>query len=152
MSGRISSYSGAMQMASLIQTMTGRLNQLVNEVASGQVANPAGAMGTSAALLYQLHAQSDQQTGLQTSIGLVSQRLDVAQSVMSNIGTTAQTITSAALSTQANGVGSITDSAASGLAAQAQAAMQQVLGQLNTTYAGSALFNGNSTASPMQAA
>jgi flagellar hook-associated protein 3 FlgL len=152
MSGRISSYSGAMQMDSLIQTMTGRLNQLVNEVASGQVANPAGAMGTSAALLYQLHTESDQQTELQTSIGLVSQRLDVVQSVMSDIGTTAQTVSSAALATQANGVGTITDSATSGLAAQAQAAVQQVLGQLNTTYAGSALFNGNSTEPPMKTA
>ncbi|PPQ27618.1 flagellin [Rhodopila globiformis] len=152
MSGRISSYSGFMQMDPLIQNMTGKLNQLVNEVASGQVANPAGAMGTSAALLYQLHFQSDQQTELQTSVGLVANKLDTVQSAMSNMASTAQTITNAALSTQSNGIGTITASAASGLAAQAQAALQQVIGDLNTSYAGSALFNGNSTASPMQAA
>jgi flagellar hook-associated protein 3 FlgL len=86
MSGRVSSYSGPMQMDSLIQTMTGQLKQLANEISSGQKANPAGAMGTSAALLYQLHAQSDQETVLQTSIGLASQRLDTVQTVMSSIG------------------------------------------------------------------
>src|SRR5690348_15058408 len=123
MFGRISSYSNTMGMASLIQTMTGKLNRLVNEVASGQVANPASAMGTSASLLYQLHTQYDQQTQLQTSIGLISQRLDVVQSVMSNIGSAAQLVVNAAIQAQANGVGTITNSAAAGLAAQAQAAL-----------------------------
>ncbi|OYV37574.1 MAG: hypothetical protein B7Z80_12450 [Rhodospirillales bacterium 20-64-7] len=152
MSGRISSYSGTMQMDSLIQTMTGKLNKLVNEAASGQVANPAGAMGTSAALLYQLHTQSDQQTGLQTSIGLVATRLDTAQTVMSSIGSLAQTVSTAALQTQSVGTGTLGAPAASTLAQQAQSAMQQILGQMNTTYAGSALFAGDSTQPPMQTA
>lgn len=152
MSGRVSSYSGPMQMDSLIQTMTGQLNQLAGEISSGQKANPAGSMGTSAALLYQLHAQSDQETVLQTSIGLASQRLDTVQTVMSSIGSIAQSVSDAGLATQSDGVGTISDPSADTLAEQAQSAMQQILGQLNTTYAGSTLFAGDNTAAPMQAA
>jgi flagellar hook-associated protein 3 FlgL len=152
MSGRVSSYSGPMQMDSLIQTMTGQLNQLTNEIASGQNANPAGSMGTSAALLYQLHAQSDQETELQTSIGMASQQLDTVQTVMTSLGSIAQTVSNAGLATQINGVGTIATTSAVSLAQQAQSSMQQILGQLNTTYAGSALFAGDNTAPPMQAA
>jgi flagellar hook-associated protein 3 FlgL len=151
MSGRVSSYSGPMQMDSLIQTMTGRLNQLANEVASNQKTNPAGSMGSGASLLYQLHTQSDQATALQTSIGMASQRLDTVQTVMSSIGSIAQTVANAGQDSQLNGVGNISAASTTSLAQQAQSAMQQILGQLNTAYAGSPLFAGNSTVSPMQA-
>lgn len=150
MSDRVSSYSGMMQMDTLIQSMTTRLNGLVNEVASGQVANPAQAMGSSASLLYQLHMQSDQETTLQTSIGVASQQLDTVQTVMGSIGSLAQSVSDAGMQAQQDGTGTISGNSASMLAEQAQTAMEQVLGQLNTTYAGSALFAGESTQPPMQ--
>jgi flagellar hook-associated protein 3 FlgL len=152
MSGRISSYAGPMEMDSLIQTMTGKLNQLVAEVSSGKVANPAQTMGTSASLLYQLHAEFDQQTELQTSVGVASQRLDAVQSVLSGIGSIAQNVSNTGFETEANGTNNVSDSGATTLAEQAQGAMQQILGQMNTTYAGSPLFAGNGTQVPMQAA
>src|ERR1700733_14570668 len=120
MSGRVSSYSGPMQMDSLIQAMTGRLNQLANEISSGQKTDPAGAMGSGASLLYQLHAQSDQATVLQTSVGLASQRLDTVQTVMTSIASIAQTVASAGQNAQMNGVGNISAASASSLAQQAQ--------------------------------
>ncbi len=152
MSGRVSSYSGATQMEALIQTMTSRLNQVANEIASGQKTNPAGSMGTSAALLYQLHAQSDQETVLQTTINLASQRLDTVQTVMSSVGSIAHSISNAGLEIQSQSAGTLSDASVNSLAQQAQSAMQQALGQLNTTYAGSALFAGDSATSPMLAA
>jgi flagellar hook-associated protein 3 FlgL len=152
MSDRVSSYSGSLQIDSLIQSMTSRMNQLVNEVASGQVTNPAASMGTSAALLYQLHTQSDQQTVLQSSVGTAAQRLDTIQTVMSSIGSIAQSVSGDAATAQSNGAATMSNTSASFLAAQAQNAMQQVLGQLNTAYAGGALFAGDSTLPPMQQA
>lgn len=150
MSDRVSSYSGMSQMDSLIDAMTSQLNGMVNEVASGEVTNPAQTMGTSASLLYQLQAQSTQETTLQTSIGVASQQLDTVQAVMGSIGSLAQSVSDAGMQAQEDGTGTISGSSATLLAEQAQTAMEQVLGQLNTTYAGSALFAGDSTNPPMQ--
>jgi flagellar hook-associated protein 3 FlgL len=152
MSDRVTSYSNSMQIDSFMQALQDRMTNLVGEVSSGQKADPAGAMGTSAALLYQLHTQSDQQTVLQTSIGLASQRMDTIQSVMTSIGSLAQGVSGDVSTAQINGVGTMTDAGAGTLAQEAQSAMQQVLSQLNTTFTGSALFAGDSAAPPMQTA
>jgi flagellar hook-associated protein 3 FlgL len=151
MSGRVSSYSGPMQMDSLIQTMTSRLNQIANEIASGQKTNPAGSLGTSASLLYQLHIQTDQATALQTSMGVASQRLDTVQTVLSSIASVTEAVSGAGHDAQLNGTGNISAGEATTLAQQAQSAIDQMLGQLNTTFAGSQLFAGDSTDAPMQA-
>jgi flagellar hook-associated protein 3 FlgL len=152
MSDRVTSYSNSMQIDSFIQAMQGRMTTLVGEVSSGQKADPVGSMGSSAALLYQLHTQSDQQNVLQTSIGLASQKMDTIQSVLTGIGSLTQAVSGDVSTAQINGLGTMTDAGAGTLAQQALSTMQQVLGQLNTTYAGSALFAGDSAVPPMQTA
>jgi len=127
MSDRVSTYSGPQEMASLIQTMTSELNAKVNEVSSGVVANPAAAMGTSAALLYQLNTQSNTQTLLQTTVGSASNSLDVVQSVLASINTVGQTASNAAQTVQS--AGAITDETSQTVADAANSAIQSVLTQ-----------------------
>jgi flagellar hook-associated protein 3 FlgL len=138
-----------MQMDYLIQGLTGHLNQLAAEVSSGVKTNPAASMGTSAALLYQLNTQSDQETVLQTTIATASSNLDAVQNVMTSISSIAQAASADGAAAQTTGTSTVSSSAVSLLAGQAQNALQQVLGQLNTAYTGSALFAGNSTVPPM---
>ena len=143
---RISSYGPMLQTNYQIQSMQTQLNQIANEVASGRKTNSLGPLGSKAALLYQLHAQSDQQTALQTTVTTALQRLEATQSAMSSIGLTTQTIATQVL----NDTGT-TAIAPSVIATEAQNAMAQVVSQLNTQYAGSSLFAGDATsAAPMQ--
>jgi flagellar hook-associated protein 3 FlgL len=100
-------------------------------------------MGTSAALLYQLQTQSDQQTALQTAATTAGHRMDTMQSALSSIATTLHTVASSAQSWTSGmpeGLGVI--------ASQASHAMAQVAGLLNTSYAGGALFAGDTGTTP----
>jgi flagellar basal body rod protein FlgB len=142
---RIAMFAGSTERNYMIQSMQTQLNQLTNEISSGQKADPAASMGTSAALLYQLHLQADDQNVLQTSVTMASQRLDTIQTVLTRIGSTAQTMFTTSLSTASS-----TGSGPSIVAGQAKDALAQILGQLNTTSAGSAVFAGDSSAPPMQ--
>jgi flagellar hook-associated protein 3 FlgL len=145
---RISSYGGAISLGYRINTMQSQLNQLVAEESSGQKTNPAASMGTSAALLYQLQSQSDQQTGLQTALTLSSQRLDTAQTALTSLASTVQTVALAAQGITAGG-----DSGLSAVGSQATSTISQVLSLLNTGFLGAGVFGGNSgVANPMKAA
>lgn len=148
MSGRISSFGSSYDRMFQVQAMDSQLNLLMGEISSGQKANPTSSLGSSASLLYQLHAQSDQQAELQTSITTASSRLDTVQTALGGIASVAQTLSTAALSTSSPG--STTDATLSVLAGQAQGAIGEVIGQLNTTFAGSAIFAGDSAVPPMQ--
>ena len=144
---RISSFAGSVQRGYQTNSMQSQLNQLVAELASGQKSNPEASLGTSAALLYQLQSQSDQQTGLQTAITTGSQRLDTAQTALTSLASVVQTMTTAAQGT----VG--IDVNPTAISSQATSSIGQVLGLLNTSFLGSGVFAGNNGASqPMQAA
>jgi flagellar hook-associated protein 3 FlgL len=137
-----------MQMDYVVQSMQTEMNQLVNEVSSGQKANPTQAMGTNAALLYQLQFQSDQQTALQTAVTTASQRMDTIQTALTSIGSEVQTVATAAQEWSSN-----TAQGYGVLGNQAAGTMSQILGQLNTSYAGSGVFAGDTgSVAPMQAA
>lgn len=145
---RIGSFAGSAQFNYQVGSMQTQMNQLVDEVSSGQLANPEASLGTSAALLYQLQSQSDQQTGLQTSITVASQRLDTAQTALTSLASTVQTITTAS-----QGIGPGDSAGIAPLASQATSTIQQVLGLLNTSYLGTGVFGGDSGSSqPMQSA
>jgi len=148
MSDRISSFYGTMLLDTQVQSMQTQMTQLTGEISSGVVANPSAVMGNNAALLYQLQQQNDQQTALQTSVGLAGQRLDTIQTAMTSISSAAQSVISAALGASPTTTGLATDSVMSGLGTQAQDAMDQILGELNTTFDGSPVFAGDDTAAP----
>jgi flagellar hook-associated protein 3 FlgL len=140
-----------MQLDSQIQSMQAQMTQLTGEISSGVVSNPSAVMGNSAALLYQLQQQNDQQTSLQTSAGLAGQRLDTVQDALTSIASTTQSVISAALGASPTTTGVATDSVMSELGVQAQTAMGQILEQLNTSFDGSPVFAGDDTgASPMR--
>lgn len=146
MSGRVSTFSGSMQMDYMIQSMQTQMNQLMGEVSSGQVADPAQTMGTNAALLYQLQTQSNQQTALETSVTTAGQQMDTIQTALTGVGDELQTVISAAQEWSSD-----TGEGYGVLGSQASSTMSQILGQLNTSYGGTAVFAGDSgTAQPMQ--
>jgi flagellar hook-associated protein 3 FlgL len=148
MSDRISSFAGSYAFDYQLQSMQSQLTTVTGEIASGLQANPTAALGTNAALLYQLNAQEDQEATLQTTINTASNRLDTAQTVLSSIASMAQTLSNAAL--LAGTPGTDPDETYSVLAQQATSAISSVLGQLNTSSAGGSIFGGDSAAPPMQ--
>src|SRR5690348_7713925 len=85
MSGRISSFAAPLQQQYLIQAMNAQRNTLTAEASSGLKANPAGAMGNDAALLYRLQMQADQQNVLQTTATNAGNQLDAAQTALDGI-------------------------------------------------------------------
>jgi flagellar hook-associated protein 3 FlgL len=148
MSGRISSFAAPLQQQYLIQAMNAQRNTLTAEASSGLKANPAGAMGNDAALLYRLQMQADQQNVLQTTATNAGNQLDAAQTALTGIASAVQAIANASISTTASTV-----EGEAAVAAQASSTMAQVLDLLNTQYDGNALFAGHATARPpMQSA
>ncbi len=142
---RVSSFAGSLVRGYQTNSMQSQLNQLVAELSSGQKTNPEASLGTSAALLYQLQSQSDQQTGLQTAITTGSQRLDTAQTALTSLASVVQTV-----SVAAQGVVSLNPDGLPAVGSQATGAINQVLGLLNTSFLGSGVFSGdNGTAQPM---
>lgn len=145
MIGRVSSFAGQMQLDYSVQSMSGQLNQLVGEVSSGEVADPAQSMGNDATLLYQLEMQSNEQTTLQTSTTNAGQQLDTIQTALSSIATETQNIVSQGQETASEADGS---QGYSVLASEATSAMTQIIDQLNTTYDGTAVFAGDGGSTP----
>ena len=136
---RISSFGSTMANSYQIQTMQSQINQITNEIASGRSSNPMGPLGANAVTLYRLHAQSDQQTTLQTTITNTLGQMDAVQSAMSSIGTAVQKVATTAINdTGVTGGPSI-------LATTAQSTMEQVVNLLNTQYQGKSLFSGDAT-------
>ena len=137
---RVSSLGPILENSYQIQAMQSQMNQLTTEISSGRSANSMGPLGAKAALLYQLHAQSDQQTNLQTTVTNTLNQLDAVQSAMTSIGTAVQTVATDAI----NDTDTTTDGPTV-LATEAQSAMSQVVGLLNTQYEGNSLFAGDAT-------
>jgi flagellar hook-associated protein 3 FlgL len=146
MSDRISSFAQPLQQEYLLQAMQSQLNNVAGEVSSGQVTNPAAAMGNNAASLYQLQSEANQQSTLNTTATTAGNRLSAIQDALTSISTAAQTVSNASIG------GSTTDpNTYSTIADQAQSTMSQVLSLLNTQYEGSSLFAGDATnVQPMQ--
>ncbi|HTR16046.1 MAG TPA: flagellin [Acetobacteraceae bacterium] len=144
---RITPYANSMVLQNLIQQMQSQQAQLTTEISSGAKANPAGSMGTAAALLYQLHLQNDQQTALQTTMTTASERLDTMQTAMTSIASVAQSASNAALN-----VNTGTSQGMTIMAATARSDMSQIMSLLNTQYDGHAIFAGSDSAgTPMKA-
>ncbi len=144
----VGSFAGSGQFSYQVGSMQNQINQLVAEISSGQKTNPEASLGTNAALLYQLQSQSDQQTGLHTSITTASQSLDTAQTALTSLASTVQTITTAA-----QGIGAGDSSGIGPIASQANSTIQQVMALLNTNYLGVGVFSGdNGAAQPMTSA
>jgi flagellar hook-associated protein 3 FlgL len=145
---RISSFAAPAQRQFLLEAMQTQLNQLTNEVSSGTKTNPAGAMGANAGLLYRLHMDADQHTALQTAATSAGNQLDAIQGALTSMDSVVQAVATATVN-----VASATGGGETAIATQAQSAMSQVLGLLNTQYNGKALFAGDATGGlPMQAA
>ncbi len=146
MIGGISTLGSMLQTRWQIQSMQTQMNRLTTEISSGRKTDPLGPLGGNAALLYQLHAQSDQQTTLQTTVTNALGRLEATQTALSAVGASVQSIANEALTPDSS-----SGQGQSVLASQAQNSMVQVISQLNTQYEGSSLFAGDNTnTAPMQ--
>ena len=146
MSDRVSSFGGSIQRGYQIDTMQSRLSLLTGEIASGQLANPAAAMGSNASILYQLQSQLSQQNELQTSITTASQNLDTAQTALTSIATAAQSANSSVLGYT---VGDL--SGLNAIGSQASSTIEQVLDLMNTNFLNQGVFAGDkNTAQPLQ--
>lgn len=140
MSGRISTFAGPLQQEYLMQAMNTQMNTLTAEASSGLKVNPTEGMGNNASLLYSLQMQADQQNILQTTATNAGNQLDAAQTALTSIASSVQSIFDAATS--------LTGTSAQGqtaVASQASSTMDQVLDLLNTQYDGNALFAGDAT-------
>lgn len=129
---RISSSASSMALDSQIQQMQSQISQLTGEISSGQAASPSGG-----AALYTLQYEAGQQTAYQSAITEASNRLDTMQTALSSIASTAQTITTDALNSNAQ-----SGSGLSTLGTEAQDALDQIIGLLNTQYDGQSVFSG----------
>ncbi len=138
---RIATSAVSLQRESQMQRMQTQLNKLTYENASGLIENPAGALGTGASALYQLHIDSDQQAVLQTSITSAGQRINSMQTALSSMTDMATQMSVAALNSASD-----SGSGMNVLAAQARSALAQMTDLLNTQYNGHAVFAGTDSA------
>ncbi len=138
-----SSYARSLLLQQTTQYLQNQLGTLTDEVSSGTLASPARALGSGAALIYQLQYQSDEQTGLQTSMTTAGNTLDTVQTALSGIASVASSVETSSLSANVQ-----TDTGYAALASEAQGATQQVLGLLNTQANGQSVFGGDNSSGP----
>jgi flagellar hook-associated protein 3 FlgL len=120
-----------------------QLDKLTQQSASGQVADTYGGLGNTAYVSIGVRPQMAQVTAFQQNITTATTQLDTTQSVLGQLESIASTFNSDAL-----GADMTTSTGATALAAQAQDALQQVAGLLNTQSNGQYDFAGTDSANP----
>jgi flagellar hook-associated protein 3 FlgL len=139
MFNRVGTFANSGQLGFTVGSLQTQLNQAVQEIGSGQKANPEASMGAGAAVLYQLQSQSDWQSALQSSVTTASQNLTTAQTALTSVATGVQTVLNAAQSIAAGDT-----SGYAPVGSQASSTLNQILGLLNTDSLGSGVFSGDS--------
>jgi flagellar hook-associated protein 3 FlgL len=117
-----------------------QLQQVTQEISSGEKANTFGQLGTQADLSLALHAQDDLINGYQGAISDVQVRTDSMDSSMTNINSTVQSIMSQ-MSTVAQGQAPTATQIAQ-LQTAATQALQTIQQQLNSNVDGKYIFGG----------
>ncbi len=138
---RVSNYAQSLRLQQTTQDLQSQFGTLTAEVSSNAKASPSRALGAGAALIYQLHYQSDEQTALQTSMTNASDRLDTIQTALTSMSKVAGSVETSALNANVQ-----TDTGYAALASEARGATAQIIGLLNTTDNGQSVFGGSNTA------
>lgn len=120
-----------------------QMNKLTQQSASGKVADTYGGLGDTASVSIDLRPQMARVQAWQQSISMANTTLDTTQNVLGQLESIATSF-----STQALGTTMQSASAAAAVAAQAQVALQQVVGLLNTQSNGQYTFAGADSANP----
>jgi flagellar hook-associated protein 3 FlgL len=139
MLNRVGTFANSGQMGFTVGSLQTQLNQAVQEIGSGQKANPEASMGAGAAVLYQLQSQSDWQSALQSSVTTAGQNLSTAQTALTSVASGVQTVLTAA-----QGIATGDTSGYAPVGSQASSTLNQILGLLNTNSLGSGVFSGDS--------
>ncbi len=141
-SGTVRSGLLAQLVADSTATQT-QLNKLTQQSASGQVSDTYEGLGNTAYVSIDLRPQMAELTAFQQNITNATTQLDTTQNVLGQLESIASTFSSDAL-----GADMTMSTGVTGLAAQAQAALQQVAGLLNTQSNGQYAFAGADSANP----
>jgi flagellar hook-associated protein 3 FlgL len=146
-SGMVQSGLLAQLVADSTATQT-QLDKLTQQSASGQVADTYGGLGNTAYVSIDLRPQMAQVTAWQQNITTATGQLDTTQNVLGQLESIATSFSSEALGTSMQSA-----TAAATVATQAQLALQQVAGLLNTQSDGQYSFAGtDSTNAPIDTA
>ena len=135
--GPSSTYDLLSMRSTQIQEIRDRLNNASLEVATGMKADVYKSLGFRSSEILALRAQVDRNEGFIASNQLLSSKLDVTASTLNGIRSIAQNFMNE-VTPNANAP----TASASGLQAAAISALEQLTGQLNSTYQGGALFSG----------
>jgi flagellar hook-associated protein 3 FlgL len=141
-SGMVQSGLLAQLVADSTATQT-QLDKLTRQSASGQVADTYGGLGNTAYVSIDLRPQMAQVTTWQQNITTANGQLDTTQSVLGQLESIATSFSSETL-----GASMQSSTGATAVAAQAQLALQQVVGLLNTQSDGQYSFAGADSANP----
>jgi flagellar hook-associated protein 3 FlgL len=114
-----------------------QMDGLTRQASSGQVADTYGGLGATAHVSIDLRPQMAQVTAWQQNIATAAGQLSTTQSVLGQLSDIASSFSANALGAA---MGSITGATA--MAVQAKAALQQVVGLLNTQAGGQYVFGG----------
>ena len=143
----IGAVSGMVQnglLAQLVADSTAtqtQVDKLTRQSASGLVADTYGGLGNAASVSIDLRPQMAQVKAWQQNISTATTTLDTTQSVLGQLESIATSFSSEALGTAMQSA-----TGASAVAAQAQLALQQVVGLLNTQSDGQYAFAGAGSA------
>lgn len=136
------------QLVSNNKTTQAQLDRLTLQASSGAIADTYGGLGSAAHVSISLQPQMAQVQAWQQNITIANGQLDTTQSVLSQLAGIASSFGADAL-----GAGMQSATGAAALATQAQLALQQVVGLLNTQSDGSYSFAGtNSANAPIDSA
>jgi flagellar hook-associated protein 3 FlgL len=128
------------QMISSLVDLNNQLDDLQQELGTGQKSQTYAGLGVQRGLTVGLKAQLDAMSGFDDTITAVNTQLSIAQTALQGIATSADTVKQSAIKTQfvIDQTGQTTDQQA------AQSQLDQILGALNTRAGDNYIFSGMS--------
>ena len=136
----LSTYGGVMRQQNINSLLQSQISTLTGEASTGTYTDQATALGSRMSLLYNLQAQSAQNTAVQSATDTVSNKLTTMQTTLSSMHDVIETISNDALgASTASGSNS---TYLSTMGTQGTGAMNQLLSMVNTTLNGQYVFSG----------
>ncbi len=134
----------ALNIAS-VNTMNNQLNSLSQELSSGNASQTYSGLGSQAGVALALSAQLSAVNGYSNTANTVSTTLSIAQSMLSELGSTGSAVEQSA--TQ-QGPFTLNNGGQTATQASALTQLQQILSVLNTQVGGNYIFSGNAVNQP----
>lgn len=144
MSSMMSTNAMSSALTNSILNMQAQLARAQKEMSTGNVSDLGDSLGSNVGLDYSYGATNSMLTAIQSTNNLVSSRLDITQSALSNIASDASNLRDLLLQAQSNN-GSV-----STMETEAQNSLENLTSTLNTSDGGGFVFGGiNSATAPM---